>query len=808
MARMVVRLDGVVRERFEGRLFRVPSRVLSAPTSLYPGLDWKQVDLQGTLDRLGYRESQDRKALALGRYYRKGSELLIHRRAFEHPTRAEPARVLALTLAGPVIEELREADTGSELGVAFLEPELVGAYYGPDHEQRELVRVGDVPAQLVDALLAVGDERFIGHVGIDVRRILGALLANLRAGGIRQGGSTLTQQLVKNFFLTPERSVSRKLQEALMALIVEARYPKDAILEAYLNEIYLGQRGSTAVHGVGEAAHFYFGKSVRDLTLPESALIAAIIRSPNGLSPHADPERTQKRRDLVLELMHEQGRIDDAALRDALAEPVRVATLTPEPREARFFLDALQRQLPDFYGSDKLTTEGLQIYSTLDLRLQRAAARVLDEELARLEKAYPKLAPKGESRLEACLVALRPQTGEVLALVGGRDYARSQFDRCTQARRPAGSVFKPFVYATALEPGGSGPVATLAAWVDDVPLGLSTPKGPWRPKNFDNQFHGRVPIREALERSYNVATARLGQQVGIAGVAAMAERLGIESPLPEVPSLAIGAADLTPLELARAYATLANGGIRPHIRTFEDVVDPVAGALERQPIESERVLDGGTAYLVTSLLEGVVDRGTAAALRRAGLVGPIAGKTGTSNEERDAWFVGYTPELVTVVWVGFDEPKSLGLAAAGIALPLWGRFVRDATGGSVRGAFPRPPEVEEVEIEPETGALALAGCPSRRIEFFLHGTQPLSTCPGWAEPWRHDDGSPGVLERLFDSWLNRLGRGAARSPPLSSSRSWRPAVRSRAGRSSPGSRCISRRSRPREIPHDAPRCVS
>ena len=412
-----------------------------------------------------------------------------------------------------------------------------------------------------------------------------------------------------------------------------------------------------------------------------------------------------------------------------------MAKLTPEPREARYFLDALQRQLPDFYGTATLTTEGLQIYSTLDLRLQRAAARALSEELARFEKAYPKLAPKGESRLEGCLIALRPQTGEVLALVGGRDYAKSQFDRCTQARRPAGSVFKPFVYAAALEPGAGGPQVTLAAWLDDTPLEVSTPTGPWRPKNFDRELHGRVPIREALERSYNVATARLGQQVGIPRVAEMAERLGIESPLSEVPSLAIGAADITPLELARAYATLANGGIRPHIRTFEDVVDPLAGTLERQPIEFERVLDGGTAYLVTSMLEGVVDRGTASALRTQGLVGPIAGKTGTSNDERDAWFVGYTPELVAVVWVGFDEPRSLGLASAAIALPVWGRFVREATGGRVRGAFLRPPDVEELEIDPTSGRRRARGL-SRRAgsSTSCAGTEPATTCPGWGEP--------------------------------------------------------------------------
>src|SRR5262245_27621792 len=329
---MVVRLDGVVRERFEGRLFRVPSRVLSAPTILYPGLDWKQIDLQGTLQRLGYRDAPSAENLALGRYAWQGGQVAIHRRAFDHPTRAEPARVLKLRLAGSVIEELRDAETGRELGAAFLEPELVGAYYGPDHEQRELVRVGDVPPHLIDAILAVEDQRFLSHRGVDLRRIVGALLANLRAGGIREGGSTLTQQLVKNFFLTPERSFQRKFQEAVMALLVEARYEKDAILEAYLNEIYLGQRGSTAIHGVGEAARFYFGKGVRDLTLSESALIAAIIKSPNGLSPHADnPDKTLSRRNLVLELMRDQGRIDDAAFVEAQAEPLRVAKLTPEP---------------------------------------------------------------------------------------------------------------------------------------------------------------------------------------------------------------------------------------------------------------------------------------------------------------------------------------------------------------------------------------------------------------------------------------------------------------------------------------------
>jgi len=749
-ARTTLQLDRIVRHRFEGRLFRVASQVLSAPTILYPGLDWKQVDLRGTLLRLGYRQSSRADPLPVGRFYWEGRRVRLHRRAFEHPSRAEPSRDITMWLDGNVIGALRDAQTGRELGAVFLEPELVGAYYGPHHEQRDLVKVDDVPPYLIEAVLAVEDQRFLSHRGIDLRRIFGAFVANLRAGSITQGGSTLTQQLVKNFFLTPERSYKRKAQEALMALLVEAHYDKRAILEAYLNEIYLGQRGSTAIHGVGEAAKFYFGKDVRRLSLAESALIAAVIQSPNGLSPHREPERARKRRDLVLRLMKEQGRIDEVAYEEAVAEPLRVARIVPEPQEARYFLDALRRQLPDFYGTDTLTTEGLRIYSTLDLRLQRAATVAVREALARLEKQSKSLRPHGSERLQACLVALRPQTGEVLALVGGRDYAQSQFNRCTQAHRPAGSVFKPFVYIAGLEATQGPPVITLASELDDEPLEVATRAGPWRPRNFDRVFHGEVSVRTALEHSYNVATARLGQRVGIQRVVDVAHRLGIESPLPEVPSLAIGAADISPLELARAYATIANGGIRPRIRTFEDVVDPRGGTVERQPIRFKRVLDAGTAFLATSLLEGVVDRGTARAIRGAGIRGPVAGKTGTSDDLRDAWFAGFTPELVVVVWVGFDAPRSLGMASSGVAVPLWIRFMRAVTGGHVRGAFLRPGDVARVDIQPGTGALALAGCPERRPEYFLRGTEPEQTCPKWGGRSRGPRGGiEGWLEDLF-----------------------------------------------------------
>jgi penicillin-binding protein 1B len=755
----LVQLDRVVVSRFEGQRFRVPSRVLSAPTILYPGVDIERIGLRGLLDRLGYRSETRRGRLDLGRLaighqaWAKGGAR-VHLRGFDHPTRPERPRDVLLSLDGKVVREIRELPEGRPLGAVLLEPEPVGSYYGPDREQRDLVQLADVPQHLIDAILAVEDQRFQSHHGVDVRRIVGAALANLKAGSIRQGGSTLTQQLAKNFFLTPDRTVRRKLDEA-MAMIMEARYAKDEILEAYLNEIYLGQRGATAVHGVGEAARYYFGKPVRHLRAAESALLAAIIQSPNATSPFRHEEKAVERRNLVLALMYDQGRLDAASYREAREDPLVLAARTQEIRGARYFLDALRRQLPEVYGPDTLASEGLRIYSTLDFRLQQAAINALVSGLEDLEKRHPRLRRDiGSRRLQGCLIALRPQTGEVLALVGGRSYGVSQFDRCTQARRPAGSAFKPFVYVAALEPTGGGPRITLASVLDDSPLRVDLPTGPWQPENFDHKFHGNVSVREAMERSLNVATARLAQDVGIGRVADTARRLGIESPLPAVPSLALGAADVSPLEMARAYATLAGGGVRPEIRTFEDLVDANGNTVARRDIGFRRVIDGGTAWLTVSLLEGVVERGTAYGVRRSGLEGPVAGKTGTSDDERDAWFVGFTPELVVAVWVGFDEPQSLGISASRVAVPIWTRFVVEATGGSVRGSFLAPPEIRELDIEPDTGALALSGCPVARREYFLAGTEPTHTCPPGRDPGFELDREADRLRDAFMKWLD------------------------------------------------------
>ncbi len=757
-------LDRSVRARFDGRRFSVPSRVFSTPAILYPGLDWKLVDLRGTLTRLGFREADASGKLAPGEYAWGASRARIHLQAFEHPTRSEPARDVVLRLDGRLIEEIRELPSGRELGAVLLEPEPIGAFYGANREQRELVKLEQLPAHLVDAILAVEDQRFEKHRGIDPRRIAGALLANLRAGAVRQGGSTVTQQLVKNFFLTPDRTLRRKLQEAAMALVVEARYDKDEILEAYLNEIYLGQRGPTAIHGVGEASHVFFGKSARELDIAESALLAAVIHSPNGLSPYRDSERAIRRRNLVLGMMEEQGRLSPEARLQAQAEPLRLATVTPDPGDARYFLDLLRRQLSDVYDASVLETDGLRIYSTLDRRAQRLAALALREGLADLEKRFPRLrSERPEQALQGCLVALRPQTGELLALVGGRDYATSQFDRCTQARRQSGSAFKPFVYAAALEPLNGAPAITLASLLDDSPLEISTPSGPWRPANYDKRSHGMVTVRQALEGSLNIATARLANDVGAQRVANLARRVGIQSSLPIVPSLALGVASLAPVEVARAYATFASGGIRPELQSIEDLIDAQGRTLDRRKLRFERVIDAGTAFLVTSLLEGVAERGTAAALRSTGLRGPIAAKTGTTDNEQDLWLVGYTPELVVVVWIGFDKPRSLKIPSSVGALPIWRRFVQDMTGGQIRGRFPKPLSVEEIEIDPVTRSLALADCPERQREYFLAGTQPTSIC-GEVDVAEQPPGS-GVAQRPprresdegggFFRWLKR-----------------------------------------------------
>lgn len=744
----LLELDRIVVSRFEGRRFSVPSRVYAAPIVIYPGADWQRLDLAGWLTRMGYREQGEAGPLSVGHYRWLPGRLRVHLRAFEHPQLPEPNRKVEFRLEAGHVREMRDAD-GAPVDVVALEPELISSFYGSEREQRDLVEFANVPDHLIDAIYSVEDRRFEEHHGIDFVRIAGAMLANLRAGGVRQGGSTLTQQLVKNFFLTPERTLRRKATEAMMALMVEARYEKEQILEAYLNEIYMGRRGSTAIHGVGEASRFFFGKRVADLEVDESALLAAVIASPNALSPHRHPERAKERRDLVIRLMASQGRLSEKLAARAAQRPISTAAIALESGHDRYFLDTLAKQLPEVYDAELLSVEGLRIYSTLDPSIQRAAVKSLTTGLAALEKRLgPVNVAEGEEVpvLQGCLMAMRPQTGEILAMVGGRNYATSQWNRCTMAHRQAGSAFKPVVYSAALSPE-SGPLVTLASRIDDAPLSIDTPDGVWEPVNYDKKFRGPVTVREALERSLNVPAARIGQAVGIGAVVEMARRLGITSTLPNVPSLALGTAEVSPLELAVVYSTFANGGLRPTPRSFIGLLDERGVGQEQWPLAgARRVLDPGTAYLTTSLLEGVVDRGTGAGIRSRGLRGPIAGKTGTTDDELDLWFVGFTPEIVAVVWVGYDEPREIGVPSSRGALPIWADFLSQVSGDRVRGAFARPGGIERIDIDPESGARAFAGCAGRTPEFFLKGTAPKESCPS-----RRRETGGGFFERLFGS---------------------------------------------------------
>lgn len=591
----------------------------------------------------------------------------------------------------------------------------IGTLDGSPLERRIPIRLGAVPDHLIHAVLAIEDQRFYRHHGLDIRRIGGALLANLRAGAIVQGGSTLTQQLARSLYLDGSRTPLRKLREAAIALVLERRYAKSVILEAYLNEVYLGQSGGQPVHGVGAASRLYWGKPIQRLTLAESALLAGMIQAPNRYAPSRNPELARDRRALVLDQMVEQNRIPRALAARARRAPLPRPIGSAGP-EGRWFRDYALGRLPR-----RPARRGIAVYTTLDARLQQAAERAIGSGLTRL----------GSSGAEAALVALDPRSGDILALVGGRDYRSSQFNRATEARRQPGSAFKPIVALTALTPAGPGaPAYTLASTVDDAPLTVPTARGPWTPANYDGQYHGSVTLREALERSLNVPFARIGLAVGPERIAATAHQLGITSPLRAVPSLALGSSEVTLLELTRAYGVLAANGRLAETRVLLGSARFGESPASRDPVLT-RVTDPAVAFLVTSALQGVVTRGTGSALNGSGRYPGLAGKTGTSNDWRDAWFLAYSPDLVVGVWVGYDDGRSLHLTGASAALPIAAAFLAEAATEGPWEDFEVPDGITEGYV------LAGGGWPWEcgQREYFLAGTEPRTAgCVRWDLP--------------------------------------------------------------------------
>ncbi len=728
-----VTIEAVVRARLDGAHLTAPTRFYARPLILAPGKTVARERVASHLDRLGYERTR-RSRVRVGEYRLDARRWVIGRRAFRHYDRLDPGGVMVADVGGDRIWRLRD-DDGRRMDAVALEPELIRAIDGDRFDDRLPVRLADMPDQLVSAVLAVEDQRFLSHHGLDARRIAGAMLANVRAGHIVQGASTITQQLAKNLFLSARRSPVRKVREWAMALLLEARYDKSEILEAYLNEVYLGQDGAYAIHGVGRAAQFYFGKDVSQLDLAESALLAGIIRGPSLYAPFRRPDAAIARRNLVLDLMHQQAVIPDEAYRQARSTELALHHAPPPGRHGRYFVDYIAAQLRRRHGRDALQ-QGMAVFTTLDMGLQQAAERAVGDGLRRLERDHPRLV-RDSTLVQAALVAIDPRSGAILAMVGGRDYGRSQFNRAAQARRQPGSAFKPIVALAALSHGDdkTAPNFTLASVLDDTPLSVTTPAGSWEPQNYDRRFRGAVTLRDALERSLNVPFARLGLAIGPDRVVATARRLGIEGPLTAVPSIALGSNEVSPLELTRAYGVLAAGGVRVDLSGTIGVFDHTGQFIEQPTRRAERVFDAAEAYLVTSALRGAVERGTGRSLRRLGLYGAVAAKSGTTNGFRDAWFIGYTPTITVGVWVGFDDGASLGLPGSRAALPIFAAFLRSALGPEGEaGDFQMPTGVEVREISVETGPRAGRGCQGLR-EVFLRGTAPVESCARWPSSW-------------------------------------------------------------------------
>jgi penicillin-binding protein 1B len=716
--------------RFERVEARRSTVLYAAPPVLRSGVHVGALDLAGILSRQGYRET--RNAGAPGQFSRSESAWEINV--------AGAARV-ALAVSGGRIVQLSQGDTTVQ-SVA-LPPELLASAGADMGENIRPVRLPDVPQVLRNAVLVTEDARFYEHGGVDPRGIVRALWTNVRKGRVAEGGSTITQQLVKSRLLNPERTLARKVNEALLSTALEWRYTKDQILEAYLNEIYLGQSGGSAIRGVGAASRAYFGKEVHQLTLPEAALLAGMIRGPNNYSPAVNPERARERRDVVLTRMRDLGKISEAEHRRARKEPVRARTSPANGVVAPYFIDYVRAEIERNAEIGLADLHGVRVYTTLDPVLQRLAEAAVVKGMDRLETLRPRLRRKTpEERLQVAMIVLDTATGQVRALVGGRDYRASQFNRAVLARRQPGSAFKPFVYLAALTPRKDATLFTAASLIEDAPITVMVDGKPWTPKNYDDRYEGPVTVRRALEGSLNTATVRVAQAVGLPVVIETARTLGVEVDLRPVPALTLGVFEITPLALARAYVPLANGGLAPAGGVVEAVADEGGRALWSASHETRPVIGAPEAYLITSLLEGVVNTGTGASARAAGVPGAVAGKTGTTNEGRDAWFVGYSSNLLALVWVGFDDGTPAGLSGSEGALPIWSEFMRQALDIYPGGAFPEPAGITHAKVDVTTGRLATAFCPLVATEVFLAGSEP--------PPCEEHGGVTEQIERWWD----------------------------------------------------------
>ena len=687
--------------------------VYAAPRPVTVGDAATADQIAAELDKAGYGRSAN---FLQGWYGGDRNRIEIHPGARSYIGQ----QAAALTFSGGKISRIESLPQRRELKVYELEPRLVANLSEEGRERRRLARFHDFPNSLVNAVVSVEDKRFFQHSGFDPIRILKAAYVDVREGRKEQGASTLSMQLARNLWLTSQKRFRRKFEELLIAMHLETRLSKQQIFEYYGNQIYLGRRGTFNIHGFGEAAQAFFGKDIRSLTPPESALLAGIIQRPSYFDPYRHPERAQERRNLVLRLMEENGYLSPTERAAACAAPLELFEGYSDSLDSQYFVDMIRQEL-----GDRVSSEAGNVYTSLDLRLQAAAEEAIRLGMQKLDRITRKT-----GRAEAALVALDPRTGEIKALVGGREYARSQLNRAV-ARRQPGSVFKPFVFAAALNTavaGGDG-VITPATTVIDEPTQWVFQHRVYEPGNYGGTFSGEVTLRRAMIKSLNIPTIKVAEMAGYQAVVDLARRAGFNEDFQPTPALALGAYDATPLEVAGAYTVFANGGWRVRPALVRRVRGRDGAVAYTHTPEKRYALDPRVAFMVTDMLEDVLRRGTGARARSMGFRAPAAGKTGTS---RDGWFVGFTTELICVVWVGFDDGRELGLEGSKSALPIWTEFMKRAhqlLGYDHPRNFSSPKGLVRIDVDPETGLLVGPDCEEAFAEYFISGTQPIETCP-------------------------------------------------------------------------------
>jgi penicillin-binding protein 1B len=720
--------DGTIEMKLGKRYRLAETKIYAAPAVLYPGKSMGLSELEARIRRLGYEENDTGLGVS---YYQllKTNHLLVYN---DVNVPGDPNRKAEIVCSGNAIRSITDSITRKELTQFTLKPEMLSNAIDKNREKRRFVSYQELPEVLINAVLAAEDRRFFMHSGIDPIRILQALIVDLRAGAATQGASTLTQQFVKNYFLTPERTWRRKFADAYMSILLEKRLSKPQIFELYSNEVYLGQAGSFSIVGFGEAADAFFDKSIKDLTLEEAATLAGIITAPNRYTPLRYTQRATARRNLVLDQMAEYRMITPKERDETKSKPLTVKpTSILNYSDAPYFVDYVQDILVEKFGDEALALSKFRVLTTLNTELQKAAFESIQTGMMELDTHFSKRKPPvPPGTVQASLIAIDPKNGHILAMIGGRNYGTSQFNRITQSKRQPGSIFKPFVFAAALETAYYSPTPlTAASTILDQPTQFTFENLEYEPRNFKEEYLGQVTMRQAITKSLNIATIKFAEKVGYTKVSDLARKLGLNENIKPYPAMAIGSFEITPLEMVRAYTAFANGGLLSDLTPIIGIQDGDGKAVWIDPAQPQRALTPQISFLVTSLLQSVINNGTGAGARSRGFTLPAAGKTGTSH---DGWFAGYTPDLLCIVWIGFDDNRELNLSGSQSALPIWTEFMKKAIQlKPLKGQeFEVPEDVPEVEIDPATGLLATERCLQKEKEYFIKGTEPTLYCYG------------------------------------------------------------------------------